>query len=40
MRSEKIEGAQETVARRGRICGRLWVRHHKGRVERRIMAYI
>ena len=23
-RSEKTEGAQETVARRGRICGRLW----------------
>ena len=36
-RSEKTEGAQETVARRGRIGGRLWVRHHKRRVERRIM---
>ena len=40
MRSEKTEGAQETVARRGRIGGRLWVRHHKRRVERRTMAYI
>ena len=38
-RSEKTAGAQETVARRSRICGRLWVRHHKRRVERRIMAY-
>ena len=40
MRSEKTEGAQETVTRRGRIGGRLWVRHHKRRVERRTMAYI
>ena len=39
-RSEKTEGAQETVARRGRIGGRLWVRHHKRRVERRTLAYI
>ena len=27
-RGEKTEGAQETVARRDRIGGRLWVRHH------------
>ena len=40
MSGEKTEGAQETVARRGRISGRLWVRHHKRRVERRTMAYI
>ena len=39
-RSEKTEGAQETVARRARIGGRLWVRHHKRKEERRTMAYI
>ena len=39
-RGEKTEGAQETVARRGGICGRLWARHHNGKVERRAMAYI
>ena len=40
MSGEKTEGAQETVARRGKIGGRLWARHHKRRVERRTMAYI